>query len=112
MFVRDKETGAWAPGKESSFPIIAPDGTRFAHVQFNGMGSELAVVDDVGLVHVYVAQTGLGRMAPLPTEISYDRGGRTEEDGVVGLHWLPLSPVEFKVMMGTCCLLASLADDR
>lgn len=97
VFVRDLKTGAWAPGKDSSFPIIAPEGSRFVHIQFSGIGSELAVVDDVGLVHVYASQTGLGRMHAFPTEINYDRAGRSELDSVVGLHWLPLYPAEFKV---------------
>lgn len=97
VFVQDPKTGAWAPGKESSFPIISPDAVRFVHLRFSGMGSELAVADDLGLVHVYAGQTGLGRMTAFPTEISYDRAGRSELDAVVGLHWLPLFPTEFKV---------------
>lgn len=97
VFIQDAKTGAWAPGKESSFPILAPDASRFVHLHFSGIGSELAAVDDVGLVHIYVSQTGLGRMAPCAMEVNHDRQGRGELDAVVGLHWLPLWPVEFRV---------------
>jgi len=103
VFMQDPKTSAWAPGKESSFPIISPEGSRFEHIRFNGMGSDLAVADDVGLVHVYSGQTGLGRMTALPTEMDYDRTGRSELDAVIGLHWLPLFPSEFKVRESAPC---------
>lgn len=112
VFVQDSKTGAWAPGKESSFPLIAPEGSYFTHMQFSGMGTELAVVDDVGLVHVYGGQTGLGRMTAFPTEMSYDRSGRSELDAVVGLHWLPLFPTEFRVCQATCISIAILTIGR
>jgi hypothetical protein len=32
-----------------------------------------------------------------PTDFANDRTGRNSNDAVVGLHWLPVWPAEFKV---------------
>ena len=101
MFVEDPKTGAWAPGKESHHPIRAPEGTRFVHIQFSPLGHDLVVLDDVGLAHMFIAPTGLGRMHVNATDFGFDRTGRNSNDSVVGLHWLPVWPTEFKV-----CVLA------
>jgi mediator of RNA polymerase II transcription subunit 16 len=97
VFVEDPKTGAWAPGKESPHPILATDGSHFVHVQFSKLGHDLAVVDDVGLVHMFIAPTGLGRMHASTTDFAYDRAGRSGNDAVAGLHWLSVWPGEFKV---------------
>lgn len=97
MFVEESKTGAWAPGKESPHPIHAPDRARFVHVQFSSLGHDLAVVDDVGLVHLFIAPTGLGRMHVSASDFGFDRTGRSGNDAVAGLHWLPVWPAEFKV---------------
>jgi mediator of RNA polymerase II transcription subunit 16 len=97
VFVEDPKTGAWAPGKESPHPIHAPDGSRFVHVQFSSLGHDLVVVDDVGLTHMFIAPTGLGRMHVSICDFGFDRTGRNSNDAIVGLHWLPVWPAEFKV---------------
>ena len=97
VFVEDPKTGAWAPGKESPHPIHASNGSHFVHVQFSNLGHDLAVVDDVGLVHMFIAPTGLGRMHASTTDFAYDRAGRSGNDAVAGLHWLSVWPGEFKV---------------
>jgi mediator of RNA polymerase II transcription subunit 16 len=97
VFVEDPKTGAWAPGKESPHPIHAANGSHFVHVQFSNLGHDLAVVDDVGLVHMFIAPTGLGRMHASTSDFAYDRAGRSGSDAVAGLHWLSVWPSEFKV---------------
>lgn len=97
MFVEDPKTGAWVPGKESPYPLRAPEGSHFVHVQFNALGHELAVVDDVGLVHLFIAPTGLGRTHVSATEFGFDRTGRSNSDAIAGLHWLPIFPTDFRV---------------
>jgi hypothetical protein len=97
VFVEDPKTGAWAPGKESPHPIHAPDGSHFVHVQFGSLGHDLVVLDDVGLAHMFIAPTGLGRMHVSATDFGFDRTGRSSNDAVVGLHWVPTWPTEFKV---------------
>lgn len=97
MFVEDPKTGAWAPGKESPHPILAPEGAHFVHVQFSSLGHDLIVFDDVGLAHMFIAPTGLGRMHVSITDFGLDRTGRNSNDAVVGTHWLSVWPAEFKV---------------
>lgn len=97
VFVEDPKTGAWAPGKESPHPIHAAEGSHFVHVQFSNLGHDLAVVDDVGLVHMFIAPTGLGRMHASTTDFTCDRTGRNANDAVAGLHWLSVWPGEFRV---------------
>jgi mediator of RNA polymerase II transcription subunit 16 len=97
VFIEDPKTGAWAPGKDSPHPIRAPEGSRFVHIQFSSLGHDLVVLDDVGLAHMFIAPTGLGRMHANPTDFAVDRTGRNSNDAVVGLHWLPVWPAEFKV---------------
>lgn len=97
MFVEDPKTGAWVPGKESPYPVRAPEGSRFVHLQFNALGHELAIVDDVGLVHLFIAPTGLGRTHVSITEFPLDRNGRSNSDAIAGLHWLPIWPTDFRV---------------
>lgn len=95
VYSEDRKTGVWGPTKESAYPIHASEGSTFVHVQFSSHGQDLAVVDDVGLVYIYFASTGLGRFSPTSSELSNDRTGRTELDGVIGMYWLP-PPAEFK----------------
>jgi mediator of RNA polymerase II transcription subunit 16 len=97
VFVEDPKTGAWAPGKESPHPIHAADGSHFVHIQFSNLGHDLAVVDDVGLVHMFIAPTGLGRMHASTSDFACDRTGRSTNDAVAGLYWLAVWPGEFKV---------------
>jgi hypothetical protein len=67
------------------------------HVQFSSLGHDLVVLDDVGLAHLFIAPTGLGRMHVSVTDFGFDRTGRNSNDAVVGTHWLSVWPAEFKV---------------
>jgi hypothetical protein len=104
--VENPKTGAWVPGKESPHPIHAPDGSRFVHVQFSPIGHDLVVVDEVGSTHMFLGPTGLGRMHVSNSDFGFDRTGRSSNDAVAGLHWLPVWPTEFKVSLSShmmCC---------
>jgi len=112
VFVEDPKTGAWAPGKESPHPIRAPEGSRFVHVQFSSLGHDLVVLDDVGLAHLFIAPTGLGRMHVGITDFGLDRTGRNSNDAVVGTHWLSVWPSEFKVsIIASGLILRNLLTD-
>lgn len=94
--VRDRRSRAWKLSKKSQHFIDAPAGRRFEHVQFNTSGSELAVVDDSGLVHVYLNQDVLGRMQLASVDPSFDEESHTGLSAVVGLYWLP-TPADLRV---------------
>ena len=95
--MRDMKTGAWSLTEESKFPIVAPAGTTFEHLQFSGIGIDLAVVDNNGSVHVYTLVGALGKMPPAPSNIPPNENPQSDLNAVVGLHWLPVFPTEFKV---------------
>ena len=67
------------------------------HIRFSGIGIDLAAVDDSGQVYVYSLMGALGKMPLAQRRIEPDEVPRTELDAVVGLHWLPVWPTEFKV---------------
>jgi mediator of RNA polymerase II transcription subunit 16, fungi type len=94
---RDTKTGHWDLTEPSKTPSIAPAGRSFKHIQFSGIGIDLAVADDLGLVHIYTIQAPLGRMVPAAHAIPSNEGERGDLDAVVGLHWLPTYPTEFRV---------------
>lgn len=77
--------------------VDASEGTHFVHVQFSGPGTEMAAVDDQGGVHVHSLTGAIGRMSPAMMDPGAKVYDRTDLDAVVGLHWLPLWPSEFKV---------------
>lgn len=93
----DPKTGVRRLSKESSHPILAPDGRRFVHLQFSNLGHDLVAMDDVGLAHFFNCSTGLGRMNALPFDPGQERGPRNDLDVVVGLHWLMQAPIEYRV---------------
>ncbi|KAK3115231.1 Mediator of RNA polymerase II transcription subunit 16 [Teratosphaeriaceae sp. CCFEE 6253] len=95
--MRDQKSGSSELSEESHFPISAPDGVLFVHLQFSGLGTDLAVADSHGGVHVYSLTGVLGRMQAAPADISVNDGVKTELDAVVGLHWLPTWPIEYRV---------------
>lgn len=89
----------WKISTESKHSIPAPEGRKFAHIAFSGIGIEMAAVDNVGTVHIFSLQGPLSRMV-VPggfDAIALSGNSRTEADSVVGLHWLPLFSAEFRV---------------
>ena len=95
--IRDPKTGRWALGQEAKQIVEAPDGVRFVHVQFSGLGTDLAVADSDGAVHVYSTMVVLGKMQLAPASSSVNEGVRSELDAVVAIHWLQTWPAEFRV---------------
>ena len=95
--IRDQKTGAWSLTEESQHPILAPEGTVFEHVQYSGIGIDLSVADSHGSVHVHTLVGALGNMPLAPSNINPSEQCRGDLDMVVGLHWLPVYPTEFRV---------------
>lgn len=97
--VKDKKTAMWKISTESKHPIPAPEGRKFVHIAFSGIGIEMAAVDNVGAVHIFSLQGPLSRMvAPGGFDaVALSHNSKTEADSVVGLHWLPLYSAEFRV---------------
>ena len=95
--VRNLKTGAWDLAEESKYPVEAPEGVTFEHLQFSGIGIDLAIVDSRGLVQVYTLIGALGKMRAAPSNVLPGDGSGGDLDAVVGLLWLPLFPMEYKV---------------
>lgn len=95
--MRNMKTGLWELTEESKFPLEAPEGVTFEHLQFSGIGIDLSVVDSRGFVQVYTLTGALGKMRAAPSNLPPIEGGGSDLDAVVGMHWLPLHPMEFKV---------------
>ncbi|KAK5200688.1 Mediator of RNA polymerase II transcription subunit 16, partial [Cryomyces antarcticus] len=63
--------------------------SRLVHLEWNTVGSDLAVVDEDGRIDIHNARFTLGNM------ISVRKGLQDPDDAkgtVVGFHWLPASP--------------------
>ena len=82
---------------DSEYPIDAPEASRWEHIQFSNLGTDLAAVTDSGHVHVYSLTGPLGRMHLAPEDVEPQEGRGNDGKVVVGLHWLPVSPAEYKV---------------
>lgn len=95
--MRNLKTGIWSLTEESKYPLEAAEGVTFEHLQFSGIGIDLAVVDSRGFVQVYTLIGALGKMRAAPISYPTIEGLGSDLDAVVGLHWLPLHPMEFKV---------------
>jgi len=95
--IRDQKSGSSDLSEESNYPLTAPEGLSFVHIQFSGLGADMAATDNYGGVHVYTMSGVLGRLQAVPVDVSVDVGDRTELDAVVALHWLPIWPAEFRV---------------
>ncbi|KJX96696.1 RNA polymerase II Mediator complex subunit Sin4 like protein [Zymoseptoria brevis] len=91
---RHRKTGQWCVGRPSRYPLKVPGGREFVHIQFSGIGIDLAVVDDLGIVHMHTLTGGLGRMVPAEGNIS-NHVTRNELHAVVGMHWLAVWTTEF-----------------
>lgn len=93
--IRDKQTGSWIISDDSKHPLKAPEGRRFVHIQFNGIGIDLVAVDDLGHVHLPSLTGALGKMSVAQAPLARD-DTRHELNAIVGLHWLALFPAEFR----------------
>lgn len=95
--IRDAKAASWKISDENKHVIDAPNGRKFVHVQFSGLGMDLAIADHVGGLHMYTLLGALGRMGPAPGDYQRAAGPMTELNAVVGLHFLPLFPTELRV---------------
>lgn len=96
-FLRDIKIGKWSLGEENQHPLHAPDGSTFVHLHFNHVGQDLAVVDDLGIVHLYSMSGGNGRMHRAAVDLGTDQARRSLLDAAIGLHWLPIFPLDCRV---------------
>lgn len=95
--VRDQKTGIWNLSEKSAHPIPAAPGTTWQHIQFSNVGVDLAAVDSRGSVRLFSLPTALGKMQEaFASDHSID-ASVGDLDAIVGIHWLPVSPTEFKV---------------
>lgn len=97
--VRNMKTGDWRLTQESRYPIEAPEGTTWKHVCFSGIGIELAAVDSRGQVQIFTLVGALGKMRLASSSSALPGDGEGDLSEVVGMHWLPLHPMEFKVSL-------------
>jgi mediator of RNA polymerase II transcription subunit 16, fungi type len=100
---RDQKTGRWNLN-ESNYAVDAPPGKLFVHIQFNGLGLDLAAVDSEGGVHLYSLAGSINRLHQAHGEYA---AGRGDIDQIVGMHWLRLYPNEFGVSVGTPLSISS-----
>ena len=92
---RNPKSGKWTLSEPAKTALSAPEGRRFVHVQWNGLGIELAAFDDLGGVHVYSISSALSRL--LTSQVVSSDRPPTEQDAVVTCFFLPLHPQEFRV---------------
>lgn len=78
---------------------MAEEGATWEHIQFSNLGTDLAAIDSHGHVFVYTLTGPLGRMPAAQLSINRSEVSSGESDAVVGLHWLPVYPSEFKVSL-------------
>lgn len=78
---------------------MASDDARWEHIQFSNLGTDLAVADSLGHVLIYTLTGPLGRMPPASDNVNRSEPPGGDFDAVVGLHWLPVYPTEFKVSL-------------
>lgn len=95
--LRDQKTRDWTLSEQSKHTIQGPESREFVHIQFNGFGTDLAACDSHGFVRLYTMTGVLGRLAPANVDGSVSEGARSELDVVVGMHWLPMWPNEYRV---------------
>ena len=95
--MRDAQASSWNISDANKHVIDAPEGRKFVHVQFSGLGMDLAIADHVGGLHMYTLLGALGRMGPAPGDYQRAAGPMTELNTIVGIHFLPLHPTELRV---------------
>lgn len=76
---------------------MAEEGAAWEHIQFSNLGTDLAAIDSHGHVIIYTLTGPLGRMPAAQLSINRSESASGDSDAVVGLHWLPVYPSEFKV---------------
>ncbi|EME49327.1 hypothetical protein DOTSEDRAFT_68189 [Dothistroma septosporum NZE10] len=94
--IRNATAASWKLSDENKHVINAPEGRKFVHIQFSGLGMDLAIVDHVGGLHMYTLLGALGRMGTAPGDYQRAVGPLTELNAIVGLHFLPLFPTELR----------------
>lgn len=95
--LRDQKTGGWRLSEASKHSIMAPEGRVFVHVHYNGLGSELAIADNLGVIRMYGFGHGVLSRAHHLLDDAIQSDGRSELDAIVGMHWLSIWPAEFRV---------------
>lgn len=95
--MRNQKDGTWSLSPESQYPLTAPDGARIVHVEFNGIGIDVAAFDDSGRLYLWTLASALGRMQPARVESSNGKIGDLEV--AIGVHWLPVYPTQFRVSL-------------
>lgn len=110
--IHDQVTGRWSLSDAFPDEIESPDGRFFEHIQFNTSGFELAAIDNSGEIHLYTGTGILSRMLPSPSPSSHGSQDGRGIDAVVGLHWLPLFPNDFRVREDFPFALTSLICGR
>ncbi|KAK5134455.1 hypothetical protein LTR08_006502 [Meristemomyces frigidus] len=80
---RDQTTSAYGLSEESQHPVNAPEGRQFVHLQFSGLGVDLAALDHHGGVHLYTVAGATGRMQLLPCDKELLKRDGTDLDAVV-----------------------------
>lgn len=97
--MRDQKSAKWSLSDTSRDSLQCPNGRRFVHVAFNGVGAEMAATDSQGGIHLYTMVGALNRMQPSPGHSVPAQCDGSDLDVVVGLHWLPIYPTEFRVSL-------------
>lgn len=97
--LHNRKTGTYELSRQSKHSIDAPEGRHFVHIQFSGIGTEIAAIDGHGGLHVYSIAGAIGRMPPSLLDPATANNEKSDLDMVVGMHWLPLWPMEFKVSL-------------
>lgn len=95
--IRNQKTGVYKLSDRSKHAVELPEGRHFVHLQFNGLGLELAVIDNHGGIHLCSVAGATGRMQQAAADPTIRDGGRNDLDAVVAMLWLPLYPSEFRV---------------
>lgn len=91
---RSQTTGVWSLSKPIPDPSLAVEDVRFQHLEWSRHGTELAVVDQYGRIHLFKLVFAFGRMTPMPIRPS---GQHDDLTSIVGMHWLPLFPNDSRV---------------
>ncbi len=94
---REPTSGRWVITEESKHPLIPANGAVWEHMKFSKSGIELAVVDSLGRVFIHALTGAIGKMPLAPNNFHRKEHPCPDLDAVVGLHWLAVYPMEFKV---------------
>ncbi|WPG99810.1 Hypothetical protein R9X50_00262900 [Acrodontium crateriforme] len=96
VMIRGRKSAKRSLSDASSDSLTCPNGRRFMHVAFNGVGLEMAATDGQGGVHLYTMAGALNRMQPAPGHNTPAESDGGDLDIIIGLHWLPVYPTEFR----------------